>query len=57
MEQRVLKAKERVKKQTKDNKEKEMTILMFQCLSAGKIVHNNMSMADVNDLAWLIEQK
>jgi len=56
MNQRVMKAKEQLKKQRKDNKDKEMTLLMFQCLNAGKIVHNNMSVVDVNDLSWLIDQ-
>ena len=56
MNQRVMKAKEQVKKQQKDNKEKEMALLMFQCLNAGKIMDNNMSVVDVNNLAWLIDQ-
>ena len=56
LKQRILKAKEQVKKQRKDNREKEMTQLMFQYLSAGKILHNNMTMVDLNDLAWLIDQ-
>lgn len=56
MNQRVMKAKEQVKKQQKDNKQKEIALLMFQCLNAGKIVDNNMSMVDVNNLAWLIHQ-
>ncbi|XP_061340353.1 agamous-like MADS-box protein AGL80 [Gastrolobium bilobum] len=55
MRQRILKAKEQLKKQRKDNREKEMTQLMFQYLSAGKILHN-ISMVDLNDLAWLIDQ-
>jgi len=52
MKQRVVKAKEQVKKQKNDNREKEMTLLIFQCLDAGKIVHNNMSM--VEDLMCMI---
>ncbi|XP_027337523.1 agamous-like MADS-box protein AGL80 [Abrus precatorius] len=55
LRQRILKAKEQLKKQRKDNREKEMTQLMFQYLSAGKIMHN-ISMVDLNDLAWLIDQ-
>ncbi|WJX92800.1 hypothetical protein P8452_74392 [Trifolium repens] len=56
MKQRILKAEEQVKKQMKDNREKEMTLLMFQCLNLGDIVHNNMSMTDLNHLDWLIDQ-
>ncbi|OIV90877.1 hypothetical protein TanjilG_15610 [Lupinus angustifolius] len=56
LKQRILKAKEQVKKLRKENREKEMTQLMFQCLSAGKILHNNLNMIDLNDLAWLIDQ-
>lgn len=56
MTQRVLKAKEKVKKLRKGNREQEMTMIMFQCLNAEKIVHDDMSMIDLNDLAWLIDQ-
>ncbi|XP_057430539.1 agamous-like MADS-box protein AGL80 [Lotus japonicus] len=55
LRQRIQKAKEQLKKQRKDNREKEITQLMFQCLSAGKILHN-INMVDLNDLAWLIDQ-
>ncbi|KAG4923443.1 Agamous-like MADS-box protein AGL80 [Glycine soja] len=55
LRQRIMKAKDQLKKQRKDNREKEMTQLMFQYLSAGKIMHN-ISMVDLNDLAWLIDQ-
>ncbi|KAE9594415.1 hypothetical protein Lal_00001409 [Lupinus albus] len=55
LRQRILKTKEQVKKQSKDNREKEITQVMFQCLSAGKILPN-ISMVDLNDLAWLIDQ-
>ncbi|XP_058783840.1 agamous-like MADS-box protein AGL80 [Vicia villosa] len=56
LKQRISKAKEQVKKQQKDNKVKEITMLMFQCLNAGKIVQNNMSVGDLNELAWMIDQ-
>lgn len=56
MVQRVLKVKEKVKKLRKGNRENEITIIMFQCLNAEEIVHNDMSMIDLNDLAWLIDQ-
>ncbi|XP_058782064.1 agamous-like MADS-box protein AGL80 [Vicia villosa] len=56
LKQSILKAKEQVKKQQKDNKEKQTTMLMFQCLNAGMIVQNNMSAGDLNELAWMIDQ-
>jgi len=56
MTQRVLKAKEKLKKLRKENMEQEMTMIMFQCLNVGKIVHDDMSMIGLNDLAWLIDQ-
>ncbi|XP_057444194.1 agamous-like MADS-box protein AGL80 [Lotus japonicus] len=57
LRQRIQKATEQVKKQRRDNREKEITQLMFQCLSdsAGKIL-DNISMVDLNDLAWIIDQ-
>jgi len=53
--QRVLKAEEKLKKQRKENREQEMTILMCQCLNEGKVVHDNMSTVDLSYLAWLID--
>ena len=53
--QRVLKAEEKLKKQRKDNREQEMTILMTQCLNEGKVVHDNMSTIDMSSLTWLID--
>ncbi|XP_004505405.1 agamous-like MADS-box protein AGL80 [Cicer arietinum] len=55
LKQRIQKAKDQLSKQRKDNREKEMTHLMFQNLSAGKIMPN-ISMVDLNDMAWLIDQ-
>ncbi|XP_027158737.1 agamous-like MADS-box protein AGL80 [Coffea eugenioides] len=52
--QRIAKANEQLKKQHKDNREKEMTEVMYQCLT-GKGMQN-MSMPDLNDLGWLIDQ-
>lgn len=56
MRQQVLKAKEKVEKLRKGNWEQEMTMIMFQCLNAEKIMHDDTSMIDLNDLAWLIDQ-
>ncbi|CAI8616731.1 unnamed protein product [Vicia faba] len=56
LKQRIEKAKDQLTKQRKDNREKEMTHLMFQYLSGGNNAMNNISMADLNDMAWLIDQ-
>ncbi|XVF41693.1 hypothetical protein PTKIN_Ptkin01aG0300300 [Pterospermum kingtungense] len=55
LRQRIMKANEQLKKQCKDNREKEMTQVMFQNLT-GKGLYN-LNMMDLNDLGWLVEQK
>ena len=52
--QRLAKANEQLKKQLKDNREKEMTEVMYQCLSGRRL--QNLSMVDQCDLNWLIDQ-
>ncbi|KAM3704443.1 hypothetical protein ACB098_03G003500 [Castanea mollissima] len=54
LRQRIAKANEQLKKQQKDNREKEMKEVMFQSLT-GKSLHN-LTMMDLNDLGWLIDQ-
>ncbi|GAB2279603.1 hypothetical protein Dimus_014246 [Dionaea muscipula] len=54
LRQRFTKATEQLKKLQKDNREKEMTQVMYQCLT-GKSTHN-LNMADLSDLGWLIDQ-
>ncbi|KAK1388692.1 agamous-like MADS-box protein AGL80 [Heracleum sosnowskyi] len=54
--QRIAKANEQLKKQIRDNREKEMTEVMYQCLT-GKLGLHNLMLPDLNDLVWLIEQK
>ncbi|XP_074364122.1 agamous-like MADS-box protein AGL80 [Apium graveolens] len=54
--QRIAKANEQLKKQHKDNREKEMIEVMYQCLT-GKIGLQNLMIPDLNDLGWLIDQK
>ncbi|XP_058766871.1 agamous-like MADS-box protein AGL80 [Vicia villosa] len=56
LSQRISKAQMKLKTQSRDNREKETTMLMFQCLDAGKVVQNDMSGAGLNDLAWTIDQ-
>lgn len=53
--QRIQKVKDQLTKQRKDNREKEMTQLMFQYLGDDKTMQN-ISMLDLNDMAWLIDQ-
>ncbi|XP_058783789.1 agamous-like MADS-box protein AGL80 [Vicia villosa] len=55
LKQRVSNAKEKLKKQMRENKEKEMMMVMFQCLNAGNVVDNNMSGVDLNSLASFID--
>ncbi|XP_031103982.1 agamous-like MADS-box protein AGL80 [Ipomoea triloba] len=67
--QRIAKASEQLKKQHKENREKEITEVMFQCLT-GKGLHSlvmfqcltgkglhSFILTDLNDLTWLIDQK
>ncbi|OIW07102.1 hypothetical protein TanjilG_02736 [Lupinus angustifolius] len=56
LKQRILKAKEQVMKLQKENREKEITQLMFKCLGSDKVQFNNLSATDLNDLAWMIDQ-
>ncbi|KAM7259107.1 hypothetical protein ACFE04_014848 [Oxalis oulophora] len=52
--QRITKVSEQLKKQRKENREKEVTEVMYQSL-AGKVI-NGLSMIDLNDLGWVIDQ-
>lgn len=54
--QRIAKANEQLKKQHRDNREKEMTEVMYQCLT-GKLGVENLMLPDLNDLGWLIDEK
>jgi hypothetical protein len=56
LKQRVKKAEEQLKRLRKNNKDIEMTNLLFECLKEGKVVHNNMSKIDLNALVWLIDK-
>ncbi|CAL5378320.1 unnamed protein product [Camellia sinensis] len=53
--QRIVKENEHLKKQHKDNREKEMTEVMYQCLTGRGL--QNLVIADLHDLGWLIDQK
>ncbi|KAH7542883.1 agamous-like MADS-box protein AGL80 [Ziziphus jujuba] len=54
LRQRIAKANEQLKKQRKDNREKEMTRVMFQSLTGKGL--QGLNMMDLNDLGWLIDQ-
>ncbi|XP_058783795.1 agamous-like MADS-box protein AGL80 [Vicia villosa] len=56
LKQRVMKVKEKLNKQRRENWEKEMTMLLFQCLNAAKIVDNNIAETDLKNLSWMIEK-
>ncbi|EOA31081.1 hypothetical protein CARUB_v10014232mg [Capsella rubella] len=55
LRQRIAKAYEHLKRQKKDNRELEMTEVMFQCL-IGNMGMFHMNIMDLNDLGYLIEQ-
>lgn len=55
LRQRITKASEQLRKQRKENREKEVTQAMFQCLT-GKINLANLNMIDLNDLGWMIDR-
>ncbi|CAL5329970.1 unnamed protein product [Camellia sinensis] len=53
--QRIMEANEQLKKQQKDNREKEMTELMYRGLAGAGL--ENLEMADLHDLGRFIDQK
>ncbi|XP_052205522.1 agamous-like MADS-box protein AGL80 [Diospyros lotus] len=52
--QRISKANEQLKKQLKDNREKEVAELMFHCLTGRAL--QTVAMSDLHDLGWLLDQ-
>ncbi|EXB70639.1 Agamous-like MADS-box protein AGL80 [Morus notabilis] len=56
LRQKIAKANEQLKKQRKENKEKEITHVMFQSLTGAKGLQG-LSVQDLKDLGWMIEQK
>ncbi|CAJ1960582.1 unnamed protein product [Sphenostylis stenocarpa] len=58
LSERIAKGREKIKKHVRSNKEKEITMLMFQCLKNGRVEpENNMSSDDLNALSSAIENK
>ncbi|KAI4378090.1 hypothetical protein MLD38_015624 [Melastoma candidum] len=52
--QRIAKANEQLRKLRKDNREKEMIHVMYQCLTAKDLLLN-LNLVDLNDLGWVID--
>ncbi|KAK6911716.1 Transcription factor, MADS-box [Dillenia turbinata] len=53
--QRMLKARDHLKRQQKDNREREITQVMNQCLTGKPLL--TLGLVDLNDLGWLIDTK
>ncbi|MED6108538.1 hypothetical protein PIB30_025018 [Stylosanthes scabra] len=56
LKKRIQKAEDQLKKQRDENRQKEMSNLMFKFLSTGGISDNNVSLIDLSDLSRLIDQ-
>lgn len=54
LRQRIAKGNEQLKKQRKDNREKEITQVMYQTLTGKGL--QNLNIVDLNDLGWMIDQ-
>ncbi|XP_028186499.1 agamous-like MADS-box protein AGL80 [Glycine soja] len=55
--QRIQKGNEQMMKLMKDNREKELTLFMFQCLNAGRVQpNNNVTEDDLNVFSSMIDQ-
>jgi hypothetical protein len=55
LREKIQKGQEQLNKLRNENRRKELTQLMFQCIHAGQIV-DNVGMNDLNGLSWLIDQ-
>ncbi|XP_073158264.1 agamous-like MADS-box protein AGL80 [Henckelia pumila] len=51
---RIAKAAEQIKKLQKDNREKEITHLMYQCLTGKGL--QGLAVPELNDMGWLLDQ-
>ncbi|WCJ26827.1 Agamous-like MADS-box protein AGL80 [Euphorbia peplus] len=54
LRQRIIKATEQLKKLRKENREKDITRVMFQSLTGKPLT--GLTMLDLNDLGWLVDQ-
>ncbi|XP_058077535.1 agamous-like MADS-box protein AGL80 [Magnolia sinica] len=55
LRQRIMKLRDQLKRQQRENREAEISILMSECL-VGKGLHG-VCIEDLNDLAWMVEAK
>lgn len=55
LQQRIDKANKNLNKLQKENREKEIAQLMFQCLTGGDRVLRDLNILDLNDLSWVID--
>ncbi|XP_022931692.1 agamous-like MADS-box protein AGL80 [Cucurbita moschata] len=55
LRQRIAKAEEQLKKIRKENREKEVTRLMFQVLTGPEWLQG-LTMVDLNDISWVIDE-
>ncbi|XP_050281522.1 agamous-like MADS-box protein AGL80 [Quercus robur] len=54
LRQRIAKSEEQLKKQQRDNREKEMTQVMYRSLVGEGL--QNLNIVDLNDLGWVIDK-
>ncbi|XP_057440374.1 agamous-like MADS-box protein AGL80 [Lotus japonicus] len=56
LEEKILKATEKLAKFEKENREMEMSMRMFELMANGNII-DNMNNVELNDMAWIIDEK
>ncbi|PKI50010.1 hypothetical protein CRG98_029597 [Punica granatum] len=56
LRQRIGKAEEQLKKQQRDNREKEVTQAMYQALTGPGLNLQGLSLLDLNDLGWVVDE-
>ncbi|KAE9598897.1 hypothetical protein Lal_00022368 [Lupinus albus] len=54
LSQSIIKAREQLRKLRNENRKKEMSLLMFQCLSSEN-PSNNVNMTNLNDFSWMVD--
>ncbi|CAL0334749.1 unnamed protein product [Lupinus luteus] len=54
LSQSIMKAREQLRKLRNENRKKEMSLLLFQCLSCENSA-NNLNMTNLSDLSWMID--
>ncbi|KAL3502138.1 hypothetical protein ACH5RR_036587 [Cinchona calisaya] len=54
IKERITKTNEQLRKQYKNNRKKEITELMYQCLTGRGL--EDLNVVDLNDLGWMLDQ-